>query len=373
MRDGSLVVGGKFTYAGGQQVNNVAQWTGTAWQPLASGVFPTAFGGVYSLLELANGDLLVGGDIVGSQTVNSRGVVRWNGSAWSGLGVGIPVVYGANVGVWALAESRNGDVFAGGKFSQVDGAPSDNVARWNGTAWVAMGTGVGLVGNDVLAALTVLPDGDVVAGGLITSAGGAAAAGVARWDGAVWSPFGTGVPVSLPQTVRSLGWLPEGRLAVGGTFAIAGGLVSPHLAYIASSCPATITAYGTGCPGSGGLLQVVGVAGPWLGGTMRTEASGLLPGSLVARALGFAALALPLAALHPTGGAGCSLLVDPVVVDVVLPPHGAVLPFALQIPLAGALVGVTVREQVVEFELAALGSITRVSSTNALLATLGWF
>jgi hypothetical protein len=51
------------------------------------------------------------------------------------------------------------------------------IARWNGTAWSALGTGM----NERVFAFAVLPSGDLVAGGFFTTAGSQVSAHVARW------------------------------------------------------------------------------------------------------------------------------------------------------------------------------------------------
>ncbi|MBM4107455.1 MAG: hypothetical protein FJ255_01360 [Phycisphaerae bacterium] len=67
-------------------------------------------------------------------------------------------------------------------------------------------------------ALAVLPNGDLVAGGAFTSAGGVAARRIGRWDGDKWSPLGSGMSGSVTA------------LAVGGDFTTAGGQVSAYFA-----------------------------------------------------------------------------------------------------------------------------------------------
>src|SRR4029453_13333737 len=58
-------------------------------------------------------------------------------------------------------------------------------------------------------ALARLPNGDLVAGGTFTAVGAVAASNVARWDGSTWFPLGSGLQNSVP----ALGALPGGNLA----------------------------------------------------------------------------------------------------------------------------------------------------------------
>jgi len=64
-----------------------------------------------------------------------------------------------------------------------------------------------------------MPNGDVVTGGSFTAAGGASANYIARWDGSNWSPMGTG----MDAPVLALAVMPNGDVVAAGNFATAGG------------------------------------------------------------------------------------------------------------------------------------------------------
>jgi hypothetical protein len=76
-----------------------------------------------------------------------------------------------------LAVLPNGDLVAGGDFTTAGGVPANRVARWNGSSWSAMGSGL----NNAVWTLAVLPNGDLVAGGSFTTTGGVPAPYIARW------------------------------------------------------------------------------------------------------------------------------------------------------------------------------------------------
>jgi hypothetical protein len=110
------------------------------------------------------------------------------------------------------------------------------------------------VGGDVRA-LAVLPNGDLVAGGLFTTAGGQPANRIARWNGSAWSPLGSG----MNNAVNALAMLPNGDLVAGGDFLTAGGVVAPYLARWGcpppTACnPADITGIGGPPSAPDGLL-----------------------------------------------------------------------------------------------------------------------
>ncbi|MFN5956748.1 MAG: hypothetical protein ACK462_02265, partial [Planctomyces sp.] len=71
----------------------------------------------------------------------------------------------------------NGDLIASGLFTNAGGVPANRIARWNGSAWSSLGSGL----NGTASALTTLPSGDLIAGGGFTTAVGIVAPYLARW------------------------------------------------------------------------------------------------------------------------------------------------------------------------------------------------
>src|SRR5262245_34936028 len=138
------------------------------------------------------GDFMAAGNIVASRIVAFDPATN----TWSAFGTGL------NDTVQALAVLSNGDLVAGGAFTTAGGVAANRVARWDGTAWSAFGSGTD---GEVLA-LAALPNGGLAAGGSFANAGGAAANCIARWNGVAWSPLGTGVG----GFVNALAVLPSG-------------------------------------------------------------------------------------------------------------------------------------------------------------------
>jgi trimeric autotransporter adhesin len=221
--NGDLVAGGDFTTAGGVPVNYIARWDGGSWSALGSGMNND----VADLITLPNGNLIACGAFTNAGGVSANRIALWNGSLWSALGAGM------NYEVWALAALPNGDLIAGGEFTNAGGVPVNSIARWDGSSWSAMGSGMtGGTYGDVLC-LTTLPNGDLVAGGDFTAAGGVPANYIARWDGSSWSALGSGIAGRVPPleiTVVDLTTLPNGDLVVGGSFLRAGGVTVNSIA-----------------------------------------------------------------------------------------------------------------------------------------------
>jgi hypothetical protein len=311
---------------------------------------------VFALARLPNGDLAVGGTFTSAGGAPANAIARWDGATWSPFGSGLTGAFAP--AVTALGVHGNGDLIAGGTFTFAGGIPVNRCARWTASGWATMGSGLPHLPNRML----TLPNGDVLAG---------TAGGFQRWNGSAW-----GGPSGITSgPVRALAYLSDGAIAVGGSFASAGTGTNftdaRNLAYVASNCPATVSISGTGCSGSGGPNALHVVILPWLGWTFRADALGMPGNAFAAAVYGFATIGpIPIASLLPQGGAGCMLGVSPDFLALHL-TSGSVLTTQLAIPAAPSLVGAQFHEQVVPFELDAFGSFVLITSTNALTATIG--
>jgi hypothetical protein len=230
---GDFVAGGGFNSAGGSIVNAISRWNGSAWVALGAGLTE-----IHSLTMLPGGAIVAGGSFVGQTPAYAVAVL--NGSTWNPLGTGIDNY------IAALAVLPSGDLVAAGAFTIAGGVAVNHIARWSAGAWSPLGSGM----NDTVTSLALLPNGDLVAGGYFTTAGGAPANDIARWDGRTWSPLGAGMANGGPTGVRALAVLPSGDLIAGGGFTSAGGIPANNIALWNGS---TWSALGTGTSyGAGG-------------------------------------------------------------------------------------------------------------------------
>lgn len=186
----NLYAGGTFTNCGGIYITNLAKWNGTNWSALGGGIGSFESASV-STLVWHNGQLYAGGAFTNAGTVAATNLARWDGSAWSQVGGGV-VGTGSifSGGPVATLQFLGNDLYVGGNFTTVGGGVSAlNVARWNGSAWSALGSGLKGPPNSLpVAALTVLGS-DLYATGNFTNAGGLTAR-VAKWNGTSWSSLG---------------------------------------------------------------------------------------------------------------------------------------------------------------------------------------
>jgi len=131
-----------------------------------------------------------------------------------------------NYYVTALAVYDDGSgpaLYAGGEFSTAGGVAAMRIARWNGSSWSSLGSGISRAVN----ALAVYDDGAgpaLYAGGYFTAADGVAANRIAKWDGSSWSALGSGIGIDTNDAVFALTVFDDGAgpaLFAGGVFPVA--------------------------------------------------------------------------------------------------------------------------------------------------------
>ena len=259
--NGELIVGGKFTSAGGVSANHIAKWDGTIWAPLGLGV-----DGKVNALAVYNGNLVAAGEFMSAGGIGVNFIAQWDGTSWNDElgGVGSTVtslaVYGnqlyaggyfveadntpvnyiakrVNGGWEALGSGMggsqgqvmtltvyNGELYAGGFFTTAGGMSANHIAKWNGTSWSSLDTGIG----GIVYTLGEY-NGNLIAGGLFLSAGSSPANHIASWNGIAWSTLGSGMAGTFYQYVFALS-VYNGKLIAGGYFTSSGGVSTNGIA-----------------------------------------------------------------------------------------------------------------------------------------------
>lgn len=201
-----IVMAGSFGVAGNVLANRIASWdpaTGQ-WGAFGSGVTGV---GVGAVAQTPNGELYAAGEFAQAGGVPCSNIAVWSGGVWS------PLSTGADDTVLSVVSLPNGSIVIGGRFVLAGGQTVNHVARWNGTSWSALGTGLVDIVNDLVA----LPNGDLVA---------ATTSEVWRWNGSVWTRLGP----TFSGTVDEVVALPNGDVVAGGAFPMIGSTLAANVA-----------------------------------------------------------------------------------------------------------------------------------------------
>ncbi len=169
-----------------------------------------------------NGEVYAGGFFTNAGGIAANRVARWDGQRWSPMGAGFNSIVNALV-------VFNNELYAGGSFSLSGATPVQYVAKWNGSAWVAANAVNQL--NTTVNDLAVF-NGALYATGSFTNTTpfGAALNGFARLTATGWVGVGTG----LNSTGEAL-HVHNNELYVGGIFETANGVAAPRIARFTGS------------------------------------------------------------------------------------------------------------------------------------------
>lgn len=380
MDDGSgeaLFVAGFFSSVGGVAgTSQIARWNGAVWTPLATGI--SGIGGVRCLEEYDAGSgpmLVAGGNFVAAGGVPANRVAMWDGTSWQPMGAGL------NGPVLALKTYDDGQgprLYAGGGFNARTGTMGPRgVARWDGSTWVGLGTGLSGPIPGVAHCLEVYDDGfgpALYAGGNFYSAGSVAAHRIAKWDGVAWSALGSGAPHdNALAAILALSPFDDGNqklLFIAGDFSTSPGgdaYLTSWGGCAPSDAPGAFTAV-TGCVGNGATLEAE-VPGLHIGQALSFRLSaGSHPDGVAVLCAGWIA--------RDSGGCGLFL---PLTGELLLHPGGPMLQlqvanlsagsanFRLEVPTSPGLLGVALGFQAAQFEPL---SLWPAELSNALTATV---
>ena len=212
--------------------------------------------------------IYIGGDFTVIGTALANRVAKWDGTSWTALGTGLNSTVNA-LAVWG------GEIYAGGGFTYSGGTKISRIAKWDGTSWSAVGSGV----NNSVQTLAVFGT-DLYVGGSFAYATNTGPNAVrvnyiARWNGTSWSTLGSGANSSITSLA-----VPGANLYAGGgfTYATNAGPVAVALNYMGKWDGSAWSALGTGVNNWVYALTVSG--GELYAGGAFTHATNTGPGAV---------------------------------------------------------------------------------------------
>ncbi len=230
LADGRFYAGGGFTTIDGVVVNGIARF-------LANGTLDPTFnavvitGTVQAIAVQANGKIIIGGSFVTVGGLNSVRLARLNvdGSVDPAFELGSGFS-GGNVSAVAI-QSSDQKILVGGAFTSINGTGANYLVRLNsdGSPDATFNTGRGF--DNSVNALLLQPDGAVVVGGAFSNFNGSDAARIARLttSGTLDPTFYTGA--GFDDTVYALALQSiDNKIIVGGLFTTFGGSAAAGLA-----------------------------------------------------------------------------------------------------------------------------------------------
>lgn len=336
---GMLLFGGETNATPANTVNDTWLFLGGVWVQLSPATVPPVTQKHSLVTRPEFNDILMCAGVDGGVTPNTLrlDVWRWNGGDWNLVPTAgtIPHAVTANQAVYDQRRQRI--VLQGGQGLQTidpvtyplyTGSPSGWCSEFDSltNTWTLYGAASATTNDTVI--------------------------------GRISRYFGAYVP-ALGKVYKVGGQNPAGVGTITGT-----------CEYQANPIAAA-TSYGAGCAGPGGTLALASNNLPWTTRTWTGTCTGLGPTSLSLGVWGVATSSLPLAAVLPIAGPGCTLLNT---ADQLLGPDvpvaGAVT-LSLPIPGSTALAGYTLHAQVAELEFDLAFNWVGLFTSNGVTLAIG--
>ncbi len=215
------LVGGRFTGVGGAPRNNLTRINPDGSADESFGNFQGSYGGsVVNAIEIDSANrILVGGLFYDYNNQPANNLVRLNPDGDTDLTFSAPVVDGE---IHSVSLQSDGKILIGGVFRTVNGEDRGGVARLlpNGTLDSSFAPPLGVpVGYRVYVTITQ-PDGKVLVGGDFYQINGVARNFVARLLPSGGIDLGFSADLYASGNVLSMKLLPDGKIYVGGGFAV---------------------------------------------------------------------------------------------------------------------------------------------------------
>lgn len=343
----------------GSLLDDVWEYDGTAWSHPQPPVRPPGRVDHQLAFDRARGvTVLFGGRGAGLL----QDTWEWNGTSWSQVAPST-APQARELGVMAFDPSSGRVMLHGGLANGT--TPVSDTWLWDGTAWQLQFPNTPPTFRIGASAVCDLHRRRVVLHG------GSLADPLAwEWDGSQWSVQWIVSPSARQGEMLAYDTGLRRTVLFGGTLSSGGvsWVVGDTWSY-ATPLPASVTAFGTGCPGAAGTPSFAPAPYelPWLGDTIHHRVTNVPAATAWAIVVtGFAAV--PPVSLAPIDMAGCSLLVPLDMLELV-PAAAGVAEWTYAVPFTTSFAGTGFFQQA--FPLDPAANPFGLSASNALHAVFG--
>lgn len=199
------------------ETQSTIQWSKVSSGVGAEGSSASTNTNVKAILAIGT-DIYIGGQFRSIMNVRCNGIARWDGTNWNPVGTGVE-------GYLYALEYDGTNIYAAGQFSSAGGVTALNVAKWDGTSWSALGDGL----NQYVMDLEMF-QGNLYAGGWFTASGSTTINAIAVWNGSSWGTVGTNMTGNLMGKYISSLEATATTLYAGGSFSNIGGITAANIA-----------------------------------------------------------------------------------------------------------------------------------------------
>jgi hypothetical protein len=228
----NLILVGDFSIFNNDTICGIGKWNGTTITGIGCGVgwdchsTITSFYPTTRAVIRYNNDLFLAGGFLTAENNQVNGIAKWNGSSWNEIGTGL--TYQGNPAGAIGMKIINNELYVFGAFDKINGIPANSLAKYDGNMWSAVHN-FPLFSND-----TMLPNyvddiefykGNLYVCGIFADHLNDSIHNIVMWNGAQWVSVGYGIRGSISFVNKMQTFNDE--LIVGGYFNKSGDANNP--------------------------------------------------------------------------------------------------------------------------------------------------
>jgi hypothetical protein len=217
----SLYIGGGFTQFNADTVFGICKWDGQNMSTMSCGcewdcITSTNQSNVNGALSIAkfNNEIYITGYFTKAGNTIVHGIAKWNGTNWIAIGTGLKDSIGG-YGHGNRFELINNELYLCGAFDSVAGVSAHSIAKFDGTNWSAVNNFpiISTIGDYNYIYDVALFNNELYVCGLFYNS---TIYNIIKWNGTNWIPADYGIRGGIVQVLRMLVY--NNKLIIGGYF-----------------------------------------------------------------------------------------------------------------------------------------------------------